>query len=351
MGPQEHLLVACIEKEVPLHSLDEIQSRHPELKISFIPEPAPVPDELWETVTLLLTSRVFPPSSASAPNLKWVQLFSAGSDQLPSTDRIPAQVRVSTSSGIHTSQISEWIFTYMLQHTHDFSTVHQLRQERRWPNRAQRSELFSTPDLRGKTIGLVGYGPIARQTAALGKAFGMRALAYTSSPKTCPSSRRSRGVFQLSGIPGDPEGVLPKHFYHGMEGLHEVLQRSDFIILSLPLTASTKGLLSTQEFKLMKPQAYVINISRGGIIDQDALVEALRNHQIAGAALDVASPEPLTSDSELWSMDNVFISPHVSGFTQGYFARVVEVWEQNWKGFIDGVDDQIVNEVRRERGY
>ena len=347
----EHLLIACIKDEVPLYLLDEIQARHPTLQISFIPEPTPVPIEIWQTITLLITSRVFPACAAAIPNLKWLHLFSAGSDQLPSTNILPSRVRVSTSSGIHTSQIPEWIFAYMLQHTHRFTSVHQLRRERRWPDRPQRSELFSSPDLRNKTIGLVGYGPIARQTAALGHAFGMQCLAYTSSEKNSLATRKSTGVFQLSGIPGDPDGILPVRYYHGKDGLHELLQRSDFIVLSVPLTADTMNLLSTQEFKLMKPNAYVINISRGAVIDQAALIEALQRNQIAGAALDVVFPEPLPTDSPLWHLNNVFLSPHVSGFVENYFSRVVEVWEQNWKGLVDGQEHLFVNEVQRERGY
>ncbi|MCJ1301126.1 hypothetical protein MMC08_003925 [Hypocenomyce scalaris] len=350
MASQEHLLIACIKDEVKPFHLKEIQSRHPTLQVTLIPEYTPVPIDVWRTITLLLTSRVFPASASAIPNLKWLHLFSAGYDQLPSNDILPARVRVTTSSGIHASQISEWIFAYMLQHTHNLSTVHQLRRNREWPDRSRRSELFShTSDLRGKTLGLVGYGAIARQTAALGKAFGMRCLAYTSSAKADPASKKSKPVFRLSGIPGDPDGVIPEQFYHGKEGFQEILRHSDFIVLSLPLSPDTRGLLSSEEFMLMKSTSYVINISRGLVIDQAALIEALQTHQIAGAALDVTTPEPLPSDSELWGLDNLFLSPHASGFVEDYFSRVVEVWEQNWKPIIDGEEHQVVNEVQRKR--
>lgn len=182
-------------------------------------------------------------------------------------------------------------------------------------------------------------------------ALGMQVLAYTASPRDTPESRRDKGYF-VPGT-GDPDGTLPISWHHGTdkESLRKFLaQDLDHVVVSLPLTPATTHLLGAEEFAVLsKKKPFLTNISRGKIIDQDALIAALKTGQLSGAALDVADPEPLPADHPLWDAPNVQISPHVSGLGKEYFARALDVLKVNLGRFERG--EPLINEFKRRRGY
>lgn len=180
----------------------------------------------------------------------------------------------------------------------------------------------------------------------------MDVIAYTASPRATPESKHHTG-YTVPGT-GDPEGLLPSAWYSGLTtpSLHTFLSQSiDILLISVPLTPSTRHFLSGPEFQILSARkTFIINIARGPIIDHEALIKALKEGALRGAALDVTEPEPLPKDSELWDLENVSITPHVSGQGTAYFERSFEVLEENL-GRIERREERLLNQVDRGRGY
>jgi phosphoglycerate dehydrogenase-like enzyme len=196
--------------------------------------------------------------------------------------------------------------------------------ERRW---SRRSVVYSIHELRGMTLGVVGLGHIGRVVASLGKAFGMHVVGV---------SRHGADVENVDEI------FTP-------DGLPKLLTRADFVVLCVPLTAETRGMIGVDEFRLMKDSAYLINVGRGSLVREDTLLEALRHRWIAGAGLDVFEKEPLLPDHPFYNLDNVIISPHVAGVTPHYWERMAKLFVDNFQKFL--ADEELPAKVDKERGY
>lgn len=237
--------------------------------------------------------------------LRWVQNWGAGVDGMPLAEMSAQGIVLTNASGVHAFPISETILAMMLAFSRKLhlSIRHQIRNA--WKSTGELDEIH------GKTMGVIGVGAIGEETARLGKAFGMKVLGV----------RRS----------GEPSPYVDRMFDN--HGLDEVLQLSDYVIVTLPLTPETHHLFGSREFALMKSSAYFINIGRGGTTETGALLDALREGQIAGAGLDVFEQEPLPETSPLWEMDNVIITPHNSGSTVNYDDRAMEIFLTNLKAY------------------
>lgn len=216
---------------------------------------------------------------------------------------------------------------------------------------AQPCESISPPLLSPTLIlqhrGILGYGAIGRQCARLAQAMGMQVSAYTRTEKATPASRRDKS-YNIPGT-GDPEGLIPKSWFHGnsKEDVNNFLaQGFDIIVLCLPLTSETRSLLSTEQFDLLqRKRTFVSNVSRGQLIDQDALLDALITGKIRGAALDVTDPEPLPEHHALWKAPNLLITPHVSWKSQEYWTRLLDLCSQNIDRLSAG--EPLRNSIRR----
>lgn len=262
-----------------------------------------------------------------------------------------SEIPFTTSSGIHGPPISEHVLMTLLITAKQYNTLHLNQLKGSWSR--PKATLY---DHVGRRIGVLGYGSIGRAVARLAHAMGMTVLAYTASPRTTPEARQDNGYI-VPGT-GDPTGEIPSAWYsgHGKEDLHTFLSANlDYLILTLPLTPATTHLLSTKEFQVLSSHSpspggpFVVNISRGAIIDQPSLIKALKDGTLRGAALDVTDPEPLPSDSELWGMDSAIVTPHMSGIGKEYMERAFEVLELNLERKEKG--EKLVNEVGRGRGY
>lgn len=289
---------------------------------------------------VLYTSHDLPDWSA-APNLKWIQFHYAGVD-LVNLDRIPPDVVITSASGVHSVVMAEHTFALLLGLRRRLPTMFAWQSRGEWAT--DRWEQFVAPTLRGQTLGILGYGSIGREVARLGNCFGMTVLAFKRNPR-----RSADNGYQIPGV-GDPDGSLPAEYF-GPDRLHEFLARSDVVVNLLPATRATRRLIGAAEFAAMKPSALFLNLGRGVTVDQDALVEALLEGRIAGAALDVFDPEPLPAESPLWRIDprRLIISPHVSGFFPGYDDEASRLWAENLRRYLAG--EPLLNVVDREAGY
>jgi len=259
-----------------------------------------------------------------APNLRWLQLTSAGVDRLLDSPLVRSQVAVTTASGIHAVTISEYVLGAMLAFAKGFMRAMRSQMDARW-------SAYPPQELEGQTVGIVGMGAIGSRVAELSHAFGMRVLAIRRSVE-----RRTPGE-------GPVDELLPP------TGLPYLLTESDYVVLAVPLTPESTRLIGEAELRAMKPSAVLINIARGAVIDEGVLIRALKEHWIGGAALDVFEREPLPSDSELWGLDNVLVTPHISGGTPRYMDRAVGLFCNNLRLYLAG--EPLRNVVDPARGY
>ena len=191
-------------------------------------------------------------------------------------------------------------------------------------------------------MGIVGYGSLGREIARLARAFGMTVLATKREVRHLADDG-----WRLNGT-GDARAQAVRRLYPP-QALKSMLRECDYIVLTVPLTPNTQQLIGAAELEAMKPGAFLVNVSRGRVVDERALAKALRDGGLGGAALDVFETEPLPQDSPLWSMPNVILSPHVSGFTPHYDKRALAVFEDNLRRYLDG--KPLLNLVDMQRGY
>jgi phosphoglycerate dehydrogenase-like enzyme len=257
-----------------------------------------------------------------APGLKWVQMMSAGVDSLLNSEIWQSRITITGVSGIHATPISEYVLGTMLMFAKQSAHSLRMMQKHRW-------QRFTPQLLRGSTAGIVGLGHIGREVARLAQAFGMRVLAVDELRGTRPA----RNV----------DKMLPAN------QLRKLLADSDFVVSCVPLTPKTSKLIGEKELRAMKGTACLINISRGGIVDEDALIRALDEKWIAGAGLDVTVVEPLPPSSRLWDFDNVIITPHISGGQEDYLKLATGLFCENLRRYLKG--KKLINVISRKRGY
>jgi D-2-hydroxyacid dehydrogenase (NADP+) len=260
---------------------------------------------------------------ARAPKLKWVQMISAGVERFLNEELRQSSVIMTNVSGIHAIPIGEFVFGLMLMFAKQAPLCFQLKQQKQW-------KPFAPEILHSKTVGIVGLGSIGQEVARLAKAFGMRVLATRRSAR---QSKCARYVDVLLA----PDQLL------------QLLSDSDFVVLAIPLTRETKGIIGEAQLRSMKPTAYLINIARGNVIDEEILIRALEERWIAGAGLDVFATEPLPPDSRLWKLPNVILSPHVAGVMEDYMEHATKVFCENLKRYLNG--RKLLNVVDKEKGY
>lgn len=269
---------------------------------------------------------------ALALHLRWLQYPGAGVDGLRSSGLLDAQsgVVVTSAAGIHATTISEYVFGSMLMFNWNWPQMVRLQDSHLWARSAGWYNLGGR-ELAGQTLGVVGMGNIGRRIAQVGRAFGMRVLGM----------RRSFTGEDVS----DPD--LDQSF--PPSALRELLGQSDYVVLSVPLTSETEHLVGEEELRSMKSNAYLVNIARGRVIDEQALIRALREGWIAGAGLDVAEVEPLPSNSPLYTMPNVILTPHIAGVSVHYESRLAQLFAENLRRYRSG--EPLLNRFDPARGY
>ncbi len=260
-----------------------------------------------------------------AQRLRWVHLPSAGVDAYVDLGMYARQdVILTNSSGVFGVPLAEHAFSMMLAFSRSLHHYVRFQMARRW------EKLPDSGELHGKTLGILGLGDIGTELAVRAKAFGMQVWALKRKVTAKPSY---------------------VHRLVGSEGLQDLLAVSDYVVIALPLTPETKKLIGGQELGWMQPHAILINVGRGPIVDERALITALQDGRIGGAGLDVFEEEPLPGDSPLWDMPNVLITPHSGGVTPEAIRRTTEIFCHNLRLWQAGRQGEMINVVDMEVGY
>jgi phosphoglycerate dehydrogenase-like enzyme len=322
--------------------MQRLKSQTPRIKINMIPaqQVEDIPDEMWNKIEVLYTD-VLLPDPELVPNLKWIQFHYAGIDYIHDSPLLKKpELIFSSMSGASAIQEAEYILTMLLALSHRMIDLVSNQNKKDWPK--DRWDKFTPVELSNSTVGLVGYGSIAREVARLLQPFNVNVLA-TKRDAMHPAD----AGYSIEGH-GDPDGNY-FHRLYPVEALKQMLKLCDFVVVTLPITPETRGMFGEAEIQAMKPGAFLVHISRGGVVDETALASALNEHKLAGAALDVFVQEPLPPESPLWKTQNLIITPHVSGFSFRYKERAGEMFVENLNRYLHG--EPILNQYDPERYY
>ncbi len=326
----------------PEKLLNRLQSISPKLNVSsmLVARAEDIPAETWARTEILYSTSILP-TPEQVPALRWVQFHFAGIDRYVNHPLFQKDdLMITTLSGAAMSQMAEYALSMLLALGRKIPALGYSQKKSEWPK--DKYERFTPFELRGKTVGIVGYGSIGRQIARLLQPFGVTVLAAKYNAK----QPQDYG-YTIDGL-GDPQGDLVQRIYP-FQAVASMLKECHFVVVTVPLTAQTRGLINAKALNALKPGAYVVDISRGGVIDQAALLDGLKSGKLAGAALDVFPEEPLPSNSPLWQMPNVIITPHISGSSPHYEERAVELFSENLHRYLGGL--QLYNLFDRQRGY
>ncbi len=256
-----------------------------------------------------------------ATKLRWIQATSAGIEALLEPELVKRGLIITNASGLYASPVAETGWALTLALFRRIPTFLRQQQEHRW-------EVQTPGDLDGSVAGIIGLGGIGRHYGRVAAAFGMRVVAVDRHQPPQPDFVESLWT---------------------MDRLNNLLEMSDVVLVSCPLWAESRHLINHETLGQMKPTAYLVNIARGGIVEENALLEALQSGQIAGAGIDVCETEPLPAESPLWEAPNLIITPHFAGFSGQRLRRLTKLFRENLQRYQSG--ERLANEVDQERGY
>lgn len=296
----------------------DLEARFPEIPMYAVISEEDIRHHVEKMDILVTIFRVSDELLKQAVNLKWIQAMTTGVNYIINRPSLRKEVIVTSCRGIHGPQMSEMAFLLMLALNRNFPQVVRNQDQRiweRWPGKL----------LYQKKIGILGVGVIGEEIARKCKAFGMT-------------------VFGMDIVRREIDSV---DFFYGPEDLPQVAKEVDYLILVAPSTPETLKIVGTKVLSSMKPTAFLINIARGELVDEEALIQALETGEIAGAALDALSMEPLPKDHPLWRTRNVIITPHVGGMSDIYREQVMPIIEENLRRFLRGERRNLINYIER----
>ncbi len=312
---------------IPPSHVDQLRTRFPH--ITFLHSTTRDADvELVADADVAFALALSREAVARAPRLRWLHCSGHAVGHFPLLDLAARRITVTNSRGVQSVSIAEHVMACLLALARKLPETLRDQQERAWRPNALTGEA-SPWLLGGRTIGIIGTGTIGEAIATRAKAFRMRVIGVRRNPS--------------HAVPAGFDEVL------GPADRNRLLAAADIVVIAAPFTTETQRLMDARAIEMMKPGAIVINVARGQLIDEVALAAALESGRLGGAALDVFANEPLAPDSPFWSLPNVIVTPHNSGFRTGHFNAVVDLFSENLTRYERGVD--LLNVVDLQAGY
>jgi len=313
---------ALINFELPDPYFHQLQQNYPQLEWVRCTDSEKIPALLKETEILLTFLQCDRKMIDAAPQLKWIQAISAGVDYMPLDEIRRRGIVLTNGRGIHKIHMAEYAVAAMINLARGFHLLFRNQLQKKWERSVPQEEIH------GATVGIIGLGVIGAEIAKKAALMGMRVI----------------GVKRIPGPVDHVEEV------HAPDDMAAVFRRSDYIINLLPYTQETEKLIDQRFFDQMKPTACFINIGRGRTVNEDDLIEALRNKKIRAMVSDVYYTEPLPPESPLWDLDNVILTPHICGVSPQYMARAMQIIAHNLNVYLSG-QGEMINLVDMQAGY
>jgi D-2-hydroxyacid dehydrogenase (NADP+) len=311
------LILLTLTPELNNQYRDRLKARFPELNVNLVDHHTKVgPYIAAADILVTFAPRLSDDVLRAGTNLKWVQALGTGVDNLIDRPVLRKDVIVTNIHGIHGPPVSEAAIGSMLALARDIPRALRAQDAHEWTR-------FPARLVHNKTVGVFGVGAIAEELAPKCKAFGMRTIGISSSPRQVTGFDRMHSSADLAAIAGE----------------------LDFFVLLTPLTEKTRNSVDAKVFAAMKPESFLVNLARGGVVDETALIEALKSGKIAGAALDVFNEEPLPRDHPFWDMKKVIITTHQGGFCDVYIDYALPTVEANMRCFLSGNIGGMINVV------
>jgi phosphoglycerate dehydrogenase-like enzyme len=311
------LILLTLPDAVSAQYYERIRTRFPDLSVNMVDHHSKVGPyigaaDILVTFGPMMADRVL----KEAANLKWIQALGTGVDGIVDQPSLREDVLVTNLHGIHGPPVSEAALAAMLALSRDLPRLLRNQAARTW-------DRFPARLLKDKTVGILGVGVIAAELAPKCKAFGMTVVGISATPRAVPGFDRM----------------------YRREELERAVRELDYLVLLTPYSQATRGIVDATVLASMKPTSFLVNLARGGVVDEPALIEALQEGRIAGAALDVFGQEPLPEAHPLWAMPNVIITPHLGGFCDVYADYALPIVEENLRRFLAGHRGDMINVV------
>ncbi|MFI5091101.1 MAG: D-2-hydroxyacid dehydrogenase [Terriglobales bacterium] len=306
---------------------ERLQREFPQVSVVHLPDYKRVDQEIPDA-EIAITWSVRPAQIAAAKKLHWIHSPAAAVHQLIFPELINSDIVLTNAREVHGPVVAEHVIALIFALAKKIPDAVRLQEKREWGQQRMWDELPRVREVAGATVGLVGLGSIGRAVAKSAKALSMRVVAVREHPEK--GSEGTDAVF-------------------GPVQMNEVFRQADYIVLAAPVTDSTKAIANAERIALMKPDACLINVGRGPLVDEAALAVALRDKKIGGAALDVFPKEPLVADSPLWDVPNLLITPHTAALTDKLWERHYALFSENLRRYLGG--EPLLGIVDKSKGY
>ena len=306
---------------------ERLRGEFPQLQVVHLPDYERVDQEITDAEIVVAWS-IRPAQIVTAKKLRWIHSTATAVHQLMFPELVNSDIVVTNAREVHGPVVAEHVIALIFALAKKVANAVRFQQKHDWAQQRMFDELPRVREVAGAVIGLIGLGAIGRAVAKSAKALGMRVMAVREHPE-----KGSDGA----------DTVL------GPAQIEEIFRQSDYVVLAAPVTDSTKAIASAERLALMKPDACLINVGRGALVDESALAAALRDEKIGGAALDVFSKEPLAADSPLWDVPNLLITPHTAALTEKQWERHYELFAENLRRYLKG--QPLLAVVDKSKGY
>jgi phosphoglycerate dehydrogenase-like enzyme len=313
---------------LPAWFAERLRQQFPQLQVVYPSNSAEGEAQLRDSeivVTVSLSSEQF----RAATKLAWIHSPAAAVHDLMTAELVNSEVIITNGRDVHGPVVAEHVMGLIFAWAKSIPLAVRLQQKHQWGKEIIWNGRNRPREIAGATAGLIGLGTIGRAVARHASALGMNVIATRERPEQ-----------------GSAEGV---HQVLASSQIDRLLEQSDFVVLAAPITPSTRGLINSERLARMKADAYLINVGRGQLVDEAALIDALRDHNIAGAALDVFDTEPLPAESPLWDLENLLITPHTAGLTEKLWERQYALFSENLQRYLN--HQPLLALVDRHRGY